>query len=407
MRRSRLTLLICLLSVILPGRFLRSEVVGLDIDVREDVLDGKLFGDAGAYEKLAGTIHFAFDPDNPYNARIVDLALAPRNEAGLVEAHANFMVLKPKDPNKSNGVAYIEVSNRGGKATLRYFQRATGRLQDGDPVEASHFGDGLLMNRGVTIIWVGWQWDVPDRPGLLRLNVPIARNPDGSSITGLIRSDWVLREPTQTLGISHRNHIAYKVFDPTDQATLLTQRTSRNGSRIGLPMDFWHFAVREEGQWKSDDTHISLETEFKPDLIYELVYRTSEPRVVGLGLAAIRDIAAYAKYDETCPFPASHAIAFGVSQTGRFLRQFLHQGFNTDEANRKVYDGMLIHTAGAGRGSFNHRFGQPSRDAHRYSAFFYPTDIFPFTSRTQLDKDLGIEDGLFANAFDEAHLPKV
>jgi len=94
----------------------------------------------------------------------------------------------------------------------------------------------------------------------------------------------------------------------------------------------------------------------------------------------------------------SATIAAGFSQSGRFLRHFLYQGFNTDEAGRKVFDGMLIHTAGAGRGSFNHRFAQPSRDAHRFSAFFFPTDVFPFTTRTQTDPETGIADGLLARS---------
>ena len=169
----------------------------LDIEHRETVLDGRAFGDAGAYEKLVGTVHFAFDPDNQFNSRIVDLELAPRNEASLVEADANFMILTPADPAKARGVAYVEVSNRGGKATLSYFHGARGR-GGGDPTEENHFGDGLLMNMGVTIVWIGWQYDVPDRPGVLRLNVPRATNAP-ERIEGLVRSDWVVERATEVL----------------------------------------------------------------------------------------------------------------------------------------------------------------------------------------------------------------
>lgn len=383
----------------------RSEVTRVEIERREDVLGGKAFGEAGAYEKLAGYIYFAFDPDNPYNARIVDLKLAPRNSDGKVEAWANFMVLKPKDPAKSRGTAYVEVSNRGGKATLRYFQNASGR--GSDPVTEEHFGDGLLMNMGMTIIWIGWQFDVPNEPGRLRLEVPFATHSDGSPIEGLVRSDWVVNEPAASLHVGHRNHIAYPVLDPNDPLNRLTQRLGRLETRVVIARDQWRFAIPGDKGPTDDPTHIILDGGFKPEAIYELVYRASNPKLVGLGLAAIRDIASYVKYDASCPFPARRAITFGVSQTGRFLRHFLYQGFNTDEQNRRAYDGMLIHTAGAGRGSFNHRFAQPSRDAHRYSAFFYPTDIFPFTSQTQYDQETRQEDGLFAHAFDASHLPKV
>jgi hypothetical protein len=151
---------------------------------------------------------------------------------------------------------------------------------------------------------------------------------------------------------------------------------------------------------------IVLEGGFQPGNIYELVYKAREPRVVGLGLAAVRDVISYAKYELDSVFPVNAGVAFGVSQTGRFLRHFLYQGFNTDEGGRAAFDGMLIHTAGAGRGSFNHRFGQPSRDAHRYSAFFYPTDLFPFTSRAQRDPVSEREEGLFSNQRED-HLPFV
>src|SRR5205823_6640441 len=145
---------------------------------------------------------------------------------------------------------------------------------------------------------------------------------------------------------------------------------------------------------------------FLPGKIYELVYRARDPVVVGIGLAAVRAVISWARYDARSEFPVTAAIGAGISQSGRFLRHFLYQGFNTDEAGRKVFDGLLVHTAGAGRGSFNHRFAQPSRDAHRFSAFFYPTDLFPFTTRTQTDPETGIRDGLLAR-LEPAHRPKI
>ncbi|MCP5083276.1 MAG: hypothetical protein GY948_16425, partial [Alphaproteobacteria bacterium] len=132
----------------------------------------------------------------------------------------------------------------------------------------------------------------------------------------------------------------------------------------------WSFTRAFSGEIVPDKTHITMPSGFQAGRIYELVYVAENPVVVGLGLAAIRDLMSHAKYDRSSPFHVHATLAFGVSQTGRLLRHFIYQGFNTDEQGRKVFDGMLIHTAGAGRGSFNHRFAQPSRDAHRYSAFF-------------------------------------
>ena len=137
------------------------------------------------------------------------------------------------------------------------------------------------------------------------------------------------------------------------------------------------------------------------------MYVGRDPALVGLGLAAVRDTISYAKYDDEALFPVERGLAVGISQTGRFLRHFLHQGFNADEHDRRAFDGLLVHTAGAGRGSFNHRFAQPSRDAHRYSAFFYPTDLFPFAGRVQRDPVTGVRGGLLEHPATRAHQPRV
>jgi len=360
-----------------------ARVVELTVEERSPVLAGSVFGGAGAYEKLRGTVRFAFDPENAANARVTDLALAPIGPSGGGEAMANFMVLRPLDPGAASGIGMLEVSNRGGKASLRYFNAASEFAAD--PVEPEHFGDGLLMRLGLTLIWVGWQFDVPDSPGNLRLLVPSATMP-GGPITGLVRSDWVVDEPITELALAHRDHIPYRATDTLDDRNILYVRDGRDTPRRMVPRGQRHFGDRGET--------IVMERGFSPGRIYELVYVSQDPPLVGLGLAAVRDMMSFAKYDPRSPFPVQQGIAFGVSQTGRFLRHFLYQGFNVDEDGRKVYDGMLIHTAGAGRGSFNHRFAQPSRDAHRFSAFFFPTDLYPFASMPTHDPVTGRTDGL-------------
>jgi len=366
-----------------------AEVRRLVVSTREEVLGGD-------YEKLGGTVELELDPAHPANAVIVDLDRAPRNARGRVEASADFMVLRPRRPPARGSTALLEVSNRGGKALLPYFNRATWSL---DPSTAEDFGDRLLMRLHLTLIWVGWQFDVPRQPGLLRLRAPIARDADGP-IEGLVRSDWTVERPTTTLPLAHRDHVAYPVADPRHADNVLTVRSARLGPREIVPRDRWRFARLDDGRLVDDPTHIHLAGGFQRGKIYELVYRARDPVVVGIGLAAVRDVISWARYDSRSEFPVTAAIGAGISQSGRFLRHFLYQGFNTDEAGRKVFDGLLVHTAGAGRGSFNHRFAQPSRDAHRFSAFFYPTDLFPFTSRTQTDPETGIADGLLARSAD-------
>jgi hypothetical protein len=360
-----------------------AKVVEVDIVDRQPVLGGRSFGDAGAYEKIVGRIRFSLDPDLQANRRIVDLSLAPRDEFGGVSAVSDFMVLRPLDARKGRGVGLLEVSNRGGKATLPYF--ASGRRGATNPVIDEDYGDALPLRLGLTMIWVGWQFDVPQSDENLNIRLPILTN-GGKPIVGLVRSDWVVDQNTDALALGHRGHQSYPVFDTDDARNVLTWRTGREAPRNTVPRTQWRFGRTDDNGRSDDDPRwISVDGGFRAGRIYEFVYAATDPQPVGIGLAAVRDTMSYALYDDEAVFAVDHGLAFGVSQTGRFLRHFLYQGFNVDEEDRPVFGGMLIHTAGAGRGSFNHRFAQPSRDAHRYSAFFYPTDLFPFSSLSERD----------------------
>ena len=372
-------------------------VVDIQIESRTPVLQGKEFGSVGAYEKLEGIVTFALDPAHAANAKIVDLDKAPHNMEGLVYAQANFMVLQPKDASKAAGVGVLEVSNRGGKSLLPYFNGGT---HTNDPLLDKDFGDGLLMRRGYTLMWVGWQWDVPPAPKVLQLSVPIAKDKN-APIKGWVRSNRVMDQEETMIALSHRNHFPYVAIDQDDPGTTLTERNTRDAPATIVPRDRWWFISGTSSIEGAD--FMSKEGGFTPGKIYEVVYRSQDPRVVGMGFAAVRDFMSYAKYEPSSPFKVKVGLAFGVSQTGRFLRHFLHEGFNKSERERLVFDGMLIHAAGAGRGSFNHRFAQPSRDGHRFSAFNYPTDLFPFSSAAQTDPESGVTAGLLPRTY----LPKI
>lgn len=372
-------------------------VVDIQIESRTPVLQGKEFGSVGAYEKLEGIVTFALDPAHAANAKIVDLDKAPRNMEGLVYAQANFMVLQPKDASKAAGVGVLEVSNRGGKSLLPYFNGGT---HTNDPLRDKDFGDGFLMRRGYTLMWVGWQWDVPPAPKVLQLSVPIAKDKD-APVKGWVRSNRLMDQEETMIALSHRNHFPYVAIDQDDPGTTLTERNTRDGPGTIVPRDKWWFISGTSSIEGAD--FMSKEGGFAPGKIYEVVYRSQDPRVVGMGFAAVRDFMSYAKYETSSPFKVKVGLAFGVSQTGRFLRHFLYEGFNKNERERQVFDGMLIHAAGAGRGSFNHRFAQPSRDGHRFSAFNYPTDLFPFSSAVQTDPESGVTAGLLP----KTHLPKI
>jgi len=377
-----------------------AEVVRIDVRSRADLLDGQPFGAAGPYEKVAGTIFFAVDPALPANRIVADVDKAPRNANGRVEFSADFFLIKPKRIERGNGAVLYEVSNRGGKGMIGFFNHAAGSL---DPSTAAEMGDGFLMKQGFTLLWVGWQFDPPARPGLVRVYPPVATD-NGRPIRGLVRSDFVVTEKESAHSLADRDHVAYVVEDPKSPQNVLTVRDSVESPRRTVPRDQWSFTA--------DGTHVALDTKFEPGRIYEVVYSALNPPVVGLGPAAIRDTISMLKYGsaDAWSIPSGaidRAIAFGVSQSGRFLRTYLYYGFNRDERNRKVFDGVIAHVAGAGRGSFNHRFAQPSRDGHPYLNFFYPTDIFPFSDAAQTDRETGITDGLLTHAGSPELQPKI
>jgi len=374
-----------------------ARVVRLRIERREIVLHGREFGAAGPYEKLVGKVDFGVDPGLPRNGAIVDLPLAPRNARGEVEASADFYMLKPVDPSRGNRRLLYEVGNRGGKSILSTFQKATGSV---DPTTDAEFGDGALMRQGFTLLWMGWQWDVPERAGVMRMEMPIATE-GGRRITGLVRGNFILNERAPTASVADRNHKAYPVLDPNSAENVMTVRDEPTARGQIVPRSRWRFV---------DGGTVALDGGFEPGRIYDVVYRAADPRVVGLGLSGTRDLVSFIKNDASEQNPARGvrlAIGWGVSQSGRFLRHFLYQGFNEDEEGRRVFDGVFDQVGGAGRGSFNHRFGQASRDALQYFNILFPVDLFPFTDGPETDPDTGVVDSLLARAERTGTAPKI
>ena len=382
---------------------LQARVTRIEIETRTDVLGGKSFGDAGAYERLSGQIYYSVAVDNPHNSRIVDLRNAVNLRNGEVEFAASFVAFRPKDAHKGNGSLLLEVPNRGRA-------RIISLVEGGDPDLARDAGDAWLLRKGFTIVSVGWQWDAPG-PDALKLYAPIAEE-GGRHITGLLRGDFMLpREmdevPLGHLEIGNIGGTEYPVADPDDPRNVLTVRDSRDAKRTVIPRTHWQFADTVDGKVMPSDRHIRLRDGFKAGKIYEYVYAVADPVVAGLGFAAIRDFASYAKRASNAVLPAARVYGEGISQTARFLRDFLYEGFNADEEGKSALDGVLAHVAGAGRGSFNYRFAQPSRDAQPTSSVFYPTDIFPFTDLPETDPITGERAGLLDRAVADKVVPKI
>ncbi|MGA8530744.1 MAG: alpha/beta hydrolase domain-containing protein [Acidobacteriaceae bacterium] len=431
MKFRRPALLLLLVAALAAPAFAR--VTGIDILRREPVLGGMAFGPGGPYEKIVARVHFAVRPDDPHDRGIVDLALAPRNAQGEVEFSADLWMLRPV--HGGNGALLLEIPNRGGKGMLRLVD---GGWPSSDPTNSSDFGDAWLLRQGYTVADLGWQWDAP--PGGLRLYAPVATN-HGQPITGLLRDDFTPVAATTDWPLGHiivgrMGGTEYPVANPDDPRNVLTVRDTPTGPRTVISRTQWNFIppgaprfvpIAQGRRLEAPHGSIHLNGGFQPGRIYELVYVVKDPVVAGLGFAAVRDFVSWLKYGNNrgpapqavaaAPMPeipiriapVERAYALGISQCGRWLRTLLYEGFNQDEQDRMALDGILAHVGGAGRGSFNVRFAQPSRDAQPMSSIFWPTDIFPFTGLPEQDpaQPHAAPQGLLDRTRNENVLPKI
>src|SRR5688572_32070550 len=209
-------------------------VTGLEVHTRATVLEGRAFGKAGAYEKIAGTIRFSADPDHPLHRQITDIGLAERNSAGRVEFSGDFYVLKPVDPAKGNGRLLFDVGNRGRKVALGMFNSCT-RVPD--PTTPGDFGNGFLMRHGYTVAWVGWQHDVPRRDGLMVLDVPRARG-----VTGFIRCELQPNSAAEILPLADRYHVPHPTADLDDPQARVKVRNQAVDHTVEVPRWAWRLS---------------------------------------------------------------------------------------------------------------------------------------------------------------------
>ena len=394
--------LIGLLVSLLASLAAHARVVRVEVASRTAVLQGRAFGEAGAYERITGRIYYSLALSDARNRRIVDLGNAVNLKDGAVEFSADFIAVRPKDAAKGNGSLLLEVPNRGHSRILSV-------VDGGDWDLARNAGDAWFLRQGFTVVSIGWQWDAP--PPALLFYAPIAKQ-DGKTITGLLRGDFMPSEALSDLPLGHMltgnlGGTEYPVAAPNDPRNTLTVRTERHAARTIIPRSQWQFAHTVDGKLVPSDRAIHLEGGFQPGKLYEYVYVVADPVVAGGGFAAIRDFAAYAKHDPQAITPAQRVLGQGISQDGRFLRDFVYEGFNADEEGRIALDGVLAHVAGAGRGSFNYRFAQPSRDAAPTQSVDFPTDVFPFTDQPEKDPLTGETEGLLDRAAADKVVPKI
>jgi hypothetical protein len=414
--------MLCALAGAAEARIVRLE--GLKV---EPAFGGRVFGDAGAYERVTGRAHGEVDPGAPANALIQDIALAPRNARGMVEYVTDIDILRPADPARSNRVLFFNIANRGNRGGFGLFNA---REPGGErPVDAlREAGDGWLQRNGYTEIWFGWQGDVLPGADRLRFELPVARNPDGTSITGIVRAEFASTTPETSLDLgagwftagTHASYPTARIDNRTPDEDgflpLLTVRAWENAPRVVIPNGEWSFAHCPDGATRlPDPRRICYPAGFAPGKLYELIYRARDPLVLALGFAAARDLASFLKHAEAddagTPNPVRHgpemrAIAMGSSQSGRMLRSFLHLGFNADEAGRRAFDGLMPHIA-TGRLPLAVRFAQPGRAWGQQIDHLYPAYDFPFGYARQTDPLTGRTQGLLDRCAASGTCPRI
>ena len=357
-------------------------VVGLDITRREPVPCG------GAYEKIEGVLRLSADPAARQNEPIADLGLAPRNARGLVEYSADFYLLRPLDGGRRR--LLLDVPNRGRKIALGMFNSTP---RSNDPASKEDFGNQFLMRHGYTVAWVGWQADVPRRDGMMAMTVPRV-----SGVSERMRCEFRPNARVDALPLADRYHIPHPVARLDDPEAELHVREHGDAPAATVPRSAWRFP---------DAGSIALDGGFEPGRIYDCYYRAQDPPVVGLGFTAVRDTASFLRWGTAaegnpCAGTIERSYVFGVSQSGRFLRHLLYLGLDEDEAGRFVWDAVIPHVAGARRGEFNCRFGQPSLNAvHAVGS------LFPFTDDAQDDPVTGQRDALLRRLAGRAKPPRI
>lgn len=392
----------------------QARVTGLTITSRSSpAFAGASFA-AGAYEQLDGVATGEVDPDDPQNAAITDIALAPRNTRGMVEYSTDISILKPVDASRGNRTLLYDVVNRGNKIVPSFFNVGASTTNPA--------GDGFLENQGYTLVWSGWQGDLVPQPGQLGIRVPVAHGRDGGTITGLVRTEFVLSVPasTQTLTAgSSTNTPGYPAASLDSRSAVLTQRVHQYDPPQVISNTDWAFAdcTAQAFPGTPNPQRICLGLNgtggsgFDTNHIYELYYIAKDPLVLGLGFAATRDVVAFLHRSSDPQNPLAgavqHTLLHGTSQSGRWSRNFLNLGFNADETGQIVFEGMNPHI-GSVQADFNVRFGQPGRLAGtEHTEKQYPGPDTPLSYEPTFDPYRHETAGLLDRCRRTATCPKI
>jgi len=346
----------------------------------------------GQYEKIVGKAYGELDPNDPKNAVIVDLRLAPKNARGKVEYSFDFYILKPIDLSKGNHKMLYEPPNRGRK-TIGALNRGVGGNDPGSVTNAALLADSFLMPQGYSISFSGWDFSAEASTTDLSttITLPIAKNPDGSSITGP-SYEYIVNG-----GASYE--LTYPAATLDRSKATLTHRVHLNDAPQIIPESGWRY--------NANGTAITLlpaGTSFAPNDIYEFSYTAKDPTVNGIGFAAVRDWNAWLRYETKDDAGTVNPLADDItriytevsSQPGRFLNDFRYLGFNQAENGKQVFDGMMQWIAAGDGISINYRWSQPGRTERNRQDHLFVEGRFPFANVMSTDPITGKTDSRYA-----------
>ena len=363
------------------------------LSVEHNALEGRSFGDVGTYDLISARVTVSVDPDDRRNALIADIGIAPRNAAGKVEAVSDVKILRPSDPKRGNGELLYEALNRGRALASSVFNDAASN----ELSKAADAGNGYLMRQGYTLVWSGWQGDLKSAPDALALSVPTLMG-----VTDRITAEIVFNDHT-TPAVAQ---LAWPAAD-LDTATLAVRARWNDPPASPSDMSFRFI----------DASHVEIKRPagFDGGALYQLDYLARDPKVLGLGFATARDIVSFLRRDVSSGNPLAqggrpsirHTYAYGQSQSGRFLREFLYLGFNEDLASRMVFDGILVHIGGARFTAVNMRYGLPESAPRHPQDPGAISDRFPFAYSGSANPFTGVRDSLLKRCIRSRTCPKV
>jgi hypothetical protein len=393
-----------------------AKLVKLEIAKREIVADGAAYGAAGPYEKLTGRAWFEVDPALERNKAVFDIDHAPLNASGRVEFSADMVILKPVDMAKSSRTLFFEVNNRGRKISFGRMQDTAADANMNDPMAARDFGNGFLMKRGYVLAWVGWGADIAPGDNRLTVSFPISQE-NGRAVTERILTEFSDRNfnGARPTSLPLSGSTAFKSY-----AAISSDKNQAHAELYALPSDSLRSSTADiprgeavpDDQWALADCpdgwpgqpssqHICLKEGFRNDRNYHLIYRATGSPVMGLGYLTTRDFVSFLKNEERDGFGApnpvfgiKNTLCQGISSSGMYLRDFLYQGFNVDEQERQVCEGMHIHVAGVQKLYLNYRFAQPNAFTQQHRERYVPDTNFPRQYAVRVNPFTRIPDGI-------------